>query len=82
MAQLIRALEAKTSFAQIIDNAKDGADFIITTHEKPVIKIIPFKQEPEMTWEEALEGFRELRKLYRGKPGSFNIREAIEEGRR
>ena len=45
-------------------------------------KNIPTNDEPEMTWEEALEGFKKLRKLYRGKPGDFNIREAIEEGRR
>ena len=35
-----------------------------------------------MTWKKVLEGFRELRRHYNGKPGDFNIREAIEEGRR
>ena len=67
---------------QIVDNAKDGTDFIITTHEKPVVNILPFEKKPEITWEEALEQFRAFRKLYRGEPGSFNIREAIEDGRR
>ena len=82
MAQTIGSFEAKTHFSQIIEKAEHGADFIITRRGKPVAKIVPFKQEPEMTWEEALEAFREFRKHYRGKPGSFNIREAIEEGRR
>jgi len=81
MPQTIGAFEAKTHFSRIIDEAERGADFVITKRGKPVAKIIPFRQEPEMTWEEALEGFRELRKHYRGKPGDFNIREAIEEGR-
>ena len=82
MANHIGAFEAKTHFSQILEKAEKGEDFIITKRGKPVAKIIPFEQEPKMTWEEALEGFRELRKLYRGKPGDFNIREAIEEGRR
>jgi prevent-host-death family protein len=78
----IGAFEAKTHFSQIIQKVESGADFIITKRGKPVAKIIPFNQEPEMTREEAFAQLRELRKLYRGKPGSFNIREAIEEGRR
>ena len=82
MAQQIGAFEAKTHFSGIINRAENGEDFIITKRGKPVAKIIPFRQEPKMTWEEALENFKELRKNYRGVPGDFNIREAIEEGRR
>jgi len=81
MAQQIGAFEAKTHFSEIIDKAERGEDFIITKRGKPVAKIIPFEQKTKMTWEEALEGFREFRKLYRGKPGGVNVREAIEEGR-
>ena len=81
MTQQIGAFEAKTHFSQIIEKAENGEDFIITRRGKPVAKIIPFKQEREMTWDEILNSFKELRKNYRGKPGSFNIREAIEEGR-
>ena len=81
MTQQIGAFEAKTHFSQIIEKVEHGEDFVITRRGKPVAKIIPFKQEPEMSWEEALEDFKRIRKLYRGEPGSFNIREAIEEGR-
>jgi len=82
VAQLIGAFEAKTSFAWIVDKAEHGADFTITANEKPMVNILPFERKPEMTRQEALEKLKEMRKLYRGKPGSFNIREAIEEGRR
>ena len=82
MAQQIGAFEAKTRFSQIIDKAEHGADFIVTRRGKPVAKIIPFEKKPEMTRWEAIEQLKEFRKLYRGKPGSFNIREAIEDGRR
>ena len=82
MAQLVGAFEAKTHFSSIIEKAEQGADFIVTRRGKPVAKIIPFRQEPEMTRQEAFAQLMEMRKLYRGKPGSFNVREAIEEGRR
>ena len=81
MAQQIGAFEAKTHFSQIIEKAERGEDFIITRRGKPVAKIVPFEKKQEMTFEEAVEQLKEMRKLYRGKPGSFNIREAIEEGR-
>ena len=82
MTQQIGAFEAKTHFSQIIEKAENGADFIITRRGKPVAKLIPFKQESEMTRQEAFEQLVELRKLYKGKPGSFNIRKAIEDGRK
>ncbi|MCL1817641.1 MAG: type II toxin-antitoxin system prevent-host-death family antitoxin [Spirochaetaceae bacterium] len=77
----IGAFEAKTHFSRIIEKVEHGEDFVITRRGKPVAKIIPFKQEKEMSRKEALERLKEMRKLYRGEPGSFNIREAIEEGR-
>jgi len=81
MAQSIGAFEAKTHFSQIIEKAENGEDFVITRRGKPVAKIIPFEKKKEMTRKEAIEQLIEFRKLYRGEPGSFNIREAIEEGR-
>ena len=80
--QIIGAFEAKTHFSRIIGEVEKGADYVITRRGKPVAKIIPFQKEPEMTRLDVLEKFQELRKKYRGKPGDFNIREAIEEGRR
>jgi len=80
--QQIGAFEAKTHFSQIITKVEHGEDFIVTKRGKPVAKIIPFERKPEMTFQEAVAKFQEMRKLYRGKPGSFNIREAIEEGRK
>jgi len=82
MSQQIGAFEAKTHFSRILDKAEQGEDFIITKRGKAVAKIIPFEKKPEISRQEALQKLKELRKLYRGKPGSFNIREAIEDGRR
>ena len=80
--QQIGAFEAKTHFSQIIEKVENGADFIITKRGKPVAKIIPIEQEKQMTRKEAIEALREMRKHYKGVPGDFNIREAIEEGRK
>jgi prevent-host-death family protein len=80
--QQIGAFEAKTHFSQIIDKVEHGADYIVTRRGKPVAKIIPIEQKPEMTRKEAFEKLMEMRKHYRGKPGSFNIRKAIEDGRK
>jgi len=78
----IGAFEAKTHFSQIIERAEFGEDFIVTRRGKPVAKIIPFKQQTTMTRKEAMAALMEMRKFYRGKPGSFNIRKAIEDGRK
>jgi prevent-host-death family protein len=80
--QEIGAFEAKTHFSQIMNNVAHGADYVVTRRGKPVAKIIPFEQERKMTRKEAFEKLAEFRKHYRGESGSFNIREAIEEGRR
>jgi len=82
LSQQVGTFEAKTHFSQLIEKVENGADFIITKRGKPVAKIIPFEQEKTMTYHEAIDALIEMRKLYRGEPGSFNVREAIEEGRR
>jgi len=82
MSQQIGAFEAKTNFSKIINEAEKGNDFIVTRRGKAVARIIPFEKKPEMTFKEAMEQLAEMRKLYRGEPGSFDIRAAIEEGRK
>jgi prevent-host-death family protein len=82
MTQKIGAFEAKTYFSKIISETEQGNDFIVTRRGKAVARIIPFEKESEMTFKEAFEQLAEMRKLYRGEPGSFNIRAAIEEGRK
>jgi prevent-host-death family protein len=79
--QQIGIFEAKTHLSQIINKVENGANFIISKRGKPVAKIVPVEQEKEMTFKEAVEECFKLQKNYRGKPGSFNVREAIEEGR-
>jgi prevent-host-death family protein len=78
----IGAFEAKTNFSRILKEVRGGSDFVVTVRGEPVAKIIPFEQEKKMTRKEALDAMRELRKNYRGEPGDFDVRAAIEDGRR
>jgi prevent-host-death family protein len=82
LSQQIGIFEAKTHLSQILEKVQNGEDFIITKRGKPAARIVPIEEEKKMSRKEVIEEFRNLRKLYRGEPGSFNIREAIEEGRR
>jgi len=82
LTQQIGAFEAKTHFSQILEQVENGNNFIITKRGKPVAKISPIEQDKQMTRKEAVIALREMRKLYRGKPGDFDILEAIKEGRR
>ena len=81
MLQQIGTFEAKTHFSHIIEEVENGADFVITKRGKAVAKIIPFGQERDMTFKEAVARLQAMRKFYRGEPGSFNIREVIEKER-
>jgi len=80
--QQIGAFEAKTHFSKIIDQIEKGDEFLITKRGKPVARIVPIKQEKQMSRKEAFNALKEMRKLYRGKPGEFSIREAINKGRK
>jgi len=80
--QQIGAYEAKTHFSQVLDNVANGTEYIISKRGKPVAKISPIEQEKQMTRKEAINALIEMRKHYKGVPGDFNIREAIEDGRR
>jgi prevent-host-death family protein len=81
-SQEIGIFEAKTNLSQIIEKVENGTDFIITKRGKPVAKIIPIGQENKMTRKEAVEKMIELRKNYQAEPGSFDINEVIDDGRR
>ena len=81
LSEKLGTFEAKTHFSKIIEKVENGSDFIITRRGKPIAKIIPFKQEPEITRSEAIAKLMEMRKFYRGESGSFNIRDVIKEGR-
>jgi prevent-host-death family protein len=82
MSTQMGIFEVKTNLSQIIDKVEKGMEVVITKRGKPVAKLSPVEEEPEMTFKEAVEAMFEMRKLYRGKPGDDNIRDLINEGRK
>ena len=52
MVQYIGISEARTHFYQILEKVKNGMEFVITIRGKPVARLIPFEEKPEMTRKE------------------------------
>jgi prevent-host-death family protein len=77
----IGAFEAKTHFSQLIANVEKGQDYIVTKRGKPVAKITPIAEKNESFGEAFLKWREEVRRCWKGDE-PFDIRAAIEEGRR
>jgi prevent-host-death family protein len=77
----IGAFEAKTHFSEVIANVEKGQDYIITKRGKPVAKITPIAEETGSFGEGFLKWREEFRRHWKGDE-PFDIRAAIEEGRR
>jgi prevent-host-death family protein len=76
---LIGAFEAKTHFAELVREVRQGRTFTVTLHGKAAAKIEPVA-EHQMTRKEAIENIKEHRKWM--KPVSLQeILEWRDEGR-
>ncbi|ATR19312.1 type II toxin-antitoxin system prevent-host-death family antitoxin (plasmid) [Roseomonas sp. FDAARGOS_362] len=42
MDQMISAAEANRSFSQLLREVRSGQSFVVTTHGRPVARIVPF----------------------------------------
>ncbi|MEI6386685.1 MAG: type II toxin-antitoxin system prevent-host-death family antitoxin [Spirochaetota bacterium] len=74
----IGTYEAKTHFAELLVEVQSGKEYTITKHGKPIARILPAKKVPggRASIVSALAAYRELEAPF------FDIRSAIEEGRR
>jgi prevent-host-death family protein len=76
----IGAFEAKTRLSELLREAERGMSFVIRRRGKAVARLVPPGQEGQAAGpRQILESFREIRKRM---PGTFKVRELIEEGRR
>ena len=86
--QTIGLFEAKTHLSELVAQAEQGREIVITRHNKPVAKIVPFKAEAPVDMTRRREAIARLQKLgaavaARGGPvTSDEIAEWIREGRR
>ncbi len=73
--------EAKAKFSEMIRRAGEGEELIITSHGKPVAKIVP-AEAPKLSGADAVNLILDLRKSLKGSATRDEIVEWIHEGRR
>ena len=47
MDKPVSAADANRSFSLILREVRDGASYVVTSHGRPVARIVPFKQDME-----------------------------------
>jgi prevent-host-death family protein len=76
----VSAFEAKTRLSELLRETEAGRSFVIRRRGKAVARLIPPEKEtPAPAPSELLASFREIRKRI---PGTVNVRELIQGGRR
>ncbi len=77
--QQVGAYEAKTRLSQLIDEAAQGEEIIITKHGVPVAALVPVAGPRQMDPPAAIAAIKDFR---RGRRlAGLSLRELIEEGR-
>ena len=88
MTQSIGLFEAKTHLSELVAQAEQGSEIIITRHNRPVAKIVPFVTAAPVDMKRRREAVARLQELgaqiaKRGGPiTTAEISEWIREGRR
>ncbi|MDR1188257.1 MAG: type II toxin-antitoxin system prevent-host-death family antitoxin [Bifidobacteriaceae bacterium] len=78
MSRSVGAYEAKTHFAQLLDEVETGQAITITRHGAAVAQLVPATRPPGQP-AEIVEQFRQARRGLR--LNGVSIRELIDEGR-
>ncbi|GHV82024.1 antitoxin [Spirochaetia bacterium] len=79
----IGTFDAKTHLSKMLEEVQKGKDYVITKRGMPIARLIPFSAHKKTRREVTLE-LEKIRKRTTVEPEdlrSFDIREAIEEGR-
>jgi prevent-host-death family protein len=81
----VGAFEAKTKFSELLERVNRGEEIIITRHDKPVARLVPFARSSRSDIREAFRQLDEIRGRHRLNPSGkekMTYRQLIEEGRR
>ena len=77
--ETVGSYDAKTNLPRLLLRVAEGESVTITKHGVPIAMLVPFPKQSRRDPATVIEELREFRKTL--KPGKFNIREAINEGR-
>jgi prevent-host-death family protein len=86
--ETVGLFEAKTHLSELIARAERGEEVVITRHNKPVAKIVPFQAvSPEVVAKrlEALAGMQAIGREIERRGGPITVEEILawrDEGRR
>lgn len=81
----VGAFEAKTKFSELLEQVSHGAEIVITKHEKPVAKLVPFEKPSRVELAELFREMDEFRAKYPLNPKgleTISYRELIDGGRK
>ncbi len=79
------AFEAKTKFSELLEQVNQGAEIVITRHEKPIARLIPYERLSTRSVEDLFERFADFGARFgmgKGKHKKLSFRELINEGRK
>lgn len=86
ISQTVGAFEAKTKFSELLERVSSGGEeIIITKHEKPVARLVPFEQPSQVeigTLFESINAFADRHPLNPKGMARVSYRELIDEGRK
>ncbi len=77
----VQASEAKTRFAELLNDVERGETLLITRHGRRIARIVPEEGRRRQEIEQALAGIRGLRKRA-GRIALRDLLSAREEGRK
>jgi prevent-host-death family protein len=79
----VAAAEAASRFAEILSAVEHGEDYVITRGGEPIARLIaarsPAEDQTDANVSSLIGRIKAL--CESGKPGGFDLREAVEEGR-
>lgn len=61
--QVITSQEHQRNYKKIRERVANGEHFIVTHHDKPMFKLVPFtlhSDEPKLNWEETISALEDL----------------------
>jgi prevent-host-death family protein len=73
----VRASEAKTHLAQLLDEVERGETVVITRHGRRIARIIPEAERRQREIEEALDDIKKLGEEIRNRHGAMTIEEIL-----
>ena len=76
----VGAFEAKTHLPKLLERVRQGEQFVITKHGRPVAELIPVRKRHPDKIRAAIDNLKAFQKGH--SLGGLSVRKMIEEGRK